>query len=794
MKLPPRNAPPGFDWIVRLSDFKIEKNHLQVKALSAQGREARLTICVLANGIWNYTFFPPGSREKKLTAVIQNRLPLHTLNLKESDGQIHVAGGEWHLIIESDPWRMKCVNKTGAVVWKENISDVDGLGRLFTLPLGFVESGGEISAVTQSFHLRPDEHLYGLGEKFTRLDKAGQKIVTWTQDALGSTSERSHKNIPFLISTRGYGFFLNSSARISWDLGVTSTQSCIIFQEDEPLDVFLIPGHNPADILYRYCQLTGFSPLPPKWSFGLWISSGGTYRDRETIEKLIGGLETHGVAADVVHVDPWWMRWRKYCDFQWNEEAFPNANEFIETVHQNGLKLCLWIQPYISVESELFEYGKNHDLFVKRPNGEVYIIDYGLSLAPRPDGIIRTANGSEGWNAPVAIIDLTNPAAYRWFQDLMRPVLRQGVDVFKTDFGEDIPEDAVFSNGESGRTLHNLYPLLYNRAVFEVTRQEKGYGLVWARSAFSGSQKFPLCWSGDPAADWESLAATIRGGLSLGMSGIPFWSHDIGGYRGTPSAELYIRWAQFGLLCSHSRMHGDSPREPWAFGEKALKIVRKYIDLRYRLFPYLYSTAKQACRTGLPVIRAMPLAFPDDPNSHHQELQFMLGEWLLVAPIYDPGNSRFVYLPPGEWIDYFDHTEFTGPGMIKVTAPLEKLPLFVRRGAILPLAPNGYRISENRTDPLILEIFPAEKSHYILAEDEGDTEIVCMAAGTRIRLDILGPVDRKYLIRLNSKEEIKHIEVRRNDHVFDFSKENIKQTVTGVEIEIPFNPPLRRTK
>ncbi len=433
----------------------------------------------------------------------------------EPDG-LAVTGLRFGLRIGFTPLSLRLLDRRGRPLLADNPADVDGLGRPFVPPLGFVREGRAAIRTTQSFKLGPEEHLYGLGEKFTRLDKAGSRLVSWTRDALGSTSERSHKNIPFLWSDRGWGLFVDGGARIDWDLGATSTQSFTVSVAGGTLDAYAFFGPAPARLLKRYTDLTGRAPVPPKWSFGLWVSSGGTYRTQAEIEALVDGLAGHDIPAGVVHVDPWWMRWRQYCDFRWNREAFPHPDSLIRKLHGLGLKLCLWEHPYISIESDLFELGKRKGYFLKRPDGGVYVIDYGLSLAPRPDGIVRRAGRADSWNARVAIIDLTNPEALAWFKDLHRPLLRQGVDVFKTDFGEDIPADAVFHDGTTGATRHNIYPLLYNQAVAEVTREERGYGLVWSRSGAAGSQRYPVAWSGDPAADWDSLAATVRGGLSAG--------------------------------------------------------------------------------------------------------------------------------------------------------------------------------------------------------------------------------------------------------------------------------------
>ncbi|HEX9006109.1 MAG TPA: TIM-barrel domain-containing protein, partial [Bacteroidota bacterium] len=488
--------------------------------------------------------------------------------------------------------------------------------------------------------------------------------------------------------------------------------------------------------------------------------SGGTYRDRGAIEELVAGLRGHGIPADVVHVDPWWMRWRRYCDYRWDEESFPHPQEFIDGLHRQGLRLCLWEHPYISVESDLFDHGVARGYFALKPDGSPYVFDYGLSIAPRPDGAVRKAAEGDSWNARVAVIDLTNAEASGWFKDLHRPLLRMGVDVFKTDFGEDIPEDAVFSNGMTGRTMHNLYPLLYNEAVFGVTREENGAGIVWGRSGTAGSQRYPVCWSGDPAADFESLASTVRGGLSAGMSGIPFWSNDIGGYRGTPDPELYVRWAQFGLLCSHSRMHGDSPREPWHFGDEACRIVRDFVKLRYRLFPYLYSTAYEATG-GMPVLRALPLVYPDDPNAYGKDFEFLVGPWILAAPIYRRGErtsagsyrcTRKVYLPEGSWYDYWEGMRFEGPGTLDVDAPLERIPLYLKGGAILPMMEFAPRIPQERVDPLIVDLYPEGESRYAFREDEGTTEFRCVKEKDRIIVEWKGEMSRKIEVRIRGKK------------------------------------------
>lgn len=747
---PPHNAPAGFDRLLNLKDWKLENGILSAEIVTSTGGTARATFQALTPSIWRFAFASHGVKAHTPGPMIAMTPGAGVPLRAGEDGEgITVTGPLLSLRLGAKAWSVAFIDQNGRDLWRENPTDIDGLGRPFILPAGFVRRDGSVTCVTESFHIGPDEHLFGLGEKFTPLDKTRQRIVSWTQDAFGSTSERSHKNVPFLWSTRGYGILVDSTARITWELGTVSCQSGTIRAEEDSFEAYILYGPTPAEILRHYADLTGHAPVPPKWTFGLWVSSGGTYRDRPSIEKLVDGLEKNDVPADVVHIDPWWMRWRHYCDFRWDETSFPRPQEMIEDIHRRGLKVCLWEHPYVSVESDLFGQGTAQGYFVKRPDGDPYVIDYGLSLAPRPDGQVRSATPEDSWNARVAIIDLTYPPACKWFKDLHRPILRMGVDVFKTDFGEDIPEDAIFSNGETGRTMHNLYPLLYNKAVFEVTGEEKGAGIVWSRSGTAGSQRYPVCWSGDPAADFDSLACTMRGGISAGMSGIPFWSNDIGGYRGTPGEELYIRWAQFGLLCSHSRMHGDSPREPWQFGARALEIVRDFIKLRYRLIPYIYSCAHEASETGLPVLRGLPIVCPDDPNVYDKDLEFMIGPWMLAAPAYDRSKFRNAYIPGGTWFNYWNGARVEGPRTLRVDLPLETVPLFIREGAIIPMAAHSMRVPPGPEGTLTLEVYPGGRSEYMFREAEGVTQIGCTALDSHITFEWEGPIERETTVRFN---------------------------------------------
>jgi alpha-D-xyloside xylohydrolase len=763
-KARPNDAPPRYSWIVSAREWQVEDDTLIVTLQTESGQRAAIRFRAEHPAVWRIAFFPPGlAPEFREPVAAQPVLTPVPLAVEKTERGLRVTGPELALDLDFEPWAMRFRDGSGKEIFGENPADVDGLGRPFILPLGYVTGQAkvvgkpQVAAVVESFRLHPGEHLYGLGEKFGPLNKVGQRVVSWNRDALGSTTERSHKNIPFVWSDRGYGLFIDTGARITWELGTASCQSAQIQVEEEILDAYLIYGPAPARIIDHYAGLTGRASLPPIWTFGLRLSTGGTYRTQADVANLIIGLEKHELPADAIHIDTWWMRDRRYCDFEWNREAFPRPKELIESIHRRGLKLTLWEQPYISVESELFKVGKENSYFVRRPDGEVYIIDYGLSLAPRPDGAVRFASSEDAWNAPVAIVDFTNPEAAGWFKHLHKLLLDMGVDAFNTDFGEDVPEDAVFADGRTGAVMHNIYPLLYNRAVFDATRDEKGSASVWARSAFAGSQQYPVNWSGDPASDFESLACSVRGGLSAGLSGLPFWSSDTGGYRGMPSPELYVRWAQFGLFCSHIRMHGDSPREPWHFGDEAMAIVRKYVILRYELFPYIYSAAFEASLKGIPVIRALPLVFPEDPNVHDKDFEFMFGPSILVAPVVEPGIKHRVYLPEGSWFNYWTGKPFKGPKNLALDVPLDILPLYVRGGAIVPKMQRAWRIPEERIDPLIVEVWPQGSSSHRLYEDDGVTEFSCVQGREAIDFEWSGPVSRRIILHFKGIKPPKRI-------------------------------------
>ncbi len=558
-----------------------------------------------------------------------------------------------------------------------------------------------------SIALASGEPVYGLGEKFGPLDKRGQLIHSDVHDALGVNTGLSYKNAPFAWSpgtgAGAWGAFVNTPARVTHGVGHPdwSHRSYAIVVQDEALDLFLFAAGTPAGILDHYTQLTGRAPAVPRWSLGLWVSRA-YYKTPEEAAAVAAKLRARKIPCDVLTLDgraAWKVETR--FNFRWDPERFPDPRAALAAIKAHHLRVCVWEYPYVSVNDPLFgELAQRHYLLTTA-YGDPYVFRWDTDPATSPFGNVLTPLPESG------IVDFTNPAAFAWWRDQHKPLFADGVDVIKSDFGEHVPDDALAFNGDAGARLHNVYPQLYNQCVYEATARfqpkDAGPPIVWSRAGWSASQRYPLGWGGDPQSDWEGLAASIRGGLSLGMSGNPYHSSDIGGFYGAaqPDAELYLRWLQATVFSSHIRVHGIGEREPWAFGPEAEAIARKWLAFRYRLIPYLERAVVQATRTGLPVMRAMPLAFPNNPLTRAYETQFLCGEALLVAPILAPGGEAEIALPPGGWYDLNTRTRYAGRQVLRYRATLDQFPVFGREGHALPLGRAVQHTGEiDATNPL----------------------------------------------------------------------------------------------
>ena len=518
------------------------------------------------------------------------------------------------------------------------------------------------------------ENIYGLGERFTAFVRNGQSVDIWNRDG-GTSSEQSYKNIPFYLSNRGYGVFVNHPGQVAFEVASEKVTKVQFSVEDEALEYFVIDGPTPKGVLDRYTQLTGKSALPPAWSFGLWLTTSFTTDyDEATVTGIIDGMDARALPLHVFHFDCFWMKAFQWCDFEWNRETFPDPEGMLARLKARGLKICVWINPYIAQASPLFDEGRQWGYLLRRTNGDVWQWDR--------------------WQPGQAIVDFTNPQACIWYADHLRRLIAMGVDCFKTDFGERIPTDVVYFDGSDPQRMHNYYTQIYNKLVFEVMQQELGAqeAVLFARSATAGGQQYPVHWGGDCNSTYESMAESLRGGLSLGLSGFAFWSHDIGGFENTAPADVYKRWCAFGLLSSHSRLHGSrSYRVPWLFDDEAVDVLRHFTQLKCRLMPYLYDVAAQACVTGTPVMRAMLLDFPDDPATHHLDRQYMLGDSLLVAPVFNTTGEVDYYLPDGCWTHLLSGEQVQGGSWRRERHGFMSLPLYVRPNTLLALGANAQR-------------------------------------------------------------------------------------------------------
>jgi alpha-D-xyloside xylohydrolase len=553
--------------------------------------------------------------------------------------------------------------------------------------IGFMSLDGK-HYVREQLDLGVGDMVYGLGERFGPLVRNGQVVDIWNADA-GTSSEQAYKNVPFYLTNAGYGVFVNHPGLVSFEVASEAVSRVQFSVEGQSLEYYVIYGPSPKEILRKYTLLTGRPALPPMWSFGLWLSTSFTTSyDEKTVSGFVDGMIERDLPLSVFHFDCFWMREFNWCDFEWDPRTFPDPAGMLERLKSRDLRISVWINPYVAQRSPLFAEGVKGGYLLRKPNGDVWQWDL--------------------WQPGMALVDFTNPAAREWYASKLDALLEQGVDCFKTDFGERVPTDVAYFDGSDPERMHNYYTYLYNQTVFEVLRKRRGDGdaVVFARSATAGSQQFPVHWGGDCESTYESMAESLRGGLSLGMSGFGYWSHDIGGFEGTPDPALFKRWIAFGMLSSHSRLHGSSSyRVPWLFDEEAVDVLRVFAKLKARLMPYLQHGALQASTEGTPMMRAMALEFPDDPACTYLERQYMLGDALLVAPVFSDNGEVSYYVPEGVWTNYFTDEEIHGPRWVQATCDFLTVPLLVRPNTVLPFGAVDDRPDYEYAEGVTLKVY-----------------------------------------------------------------------------------------
>ncbi|MFI2296757.1 alpha-xylosidase [Isoptericola sp. NPDC019571] len=571
--------------------------------------------------------------------------------------RVHRGGG-WHVDVEHD----------GRVLTSSLPKSVGAM----SATSGPLEGG---TWVHEQLTLEPGEHVYGLGERFGPFVKNGQSVDVWNEDG-GTSSEQAYKNVPLYLTSKGYGVFVAHPERVSLEVASEVNTRVQFSVEGQSLEYYVIAGPTPKDVLRRYTALTGRPARVPAWSYGTWLSTSFTTDyDEATVTSFVDGMAERGLPLSVFHFDCFWMREYQWCDFEWDPRVFPDPEGMLARLHDRGLKVSVWINPYIGQRSPLFEEGRAKGYLLRTTDGGVWQWDL--------------------WQAGMALVDFTNPEAADWYLGHLERLLDQGVDAFKTDFGERVPtEDVVWHDGSDPRKMHNYYAELYNELVFRLLERRRGRGdaVVFARSATAGGQQFPVHWGGDCDSTYASMGESLRGGLSLALSGFGYWSHDIGGFEGTPDAGVFKRWLAFGLLSSHSRFHGSSSyRVPWAFDEEAVDVARRFAHLKMSLMPYLAQAGEEAHAAGTPIMRPMVLEFPRDRATFGVDMQYMLGGSLLVAPVFRADGTVEYYVPEGTWTRLLDgadggHAEtVTGPRWVTETHGFDSLPVLVRPGTVLPV-------------------------------------------------------------------------------------------------------------
>lgn len=579
-------------------------------------------------------------------------------------------------------------------------------------------SGGEVWAVDQ-LALGVGHLVYGLGERFGPLVKNGQTVDIWNADG-GTSSEQAYKNVPFYLTNAGYGVFVRHPEEVSFEVGSEAVSATQFSVAGESLEYYVIHGATPKEILATYTALTGRAPQVPAWSYGLWLSTSFTTSyDEATVTSFVDGMGERDLPLSVFHFDCFWMREFHWCDFVWDPATFPDPEGMISRLKAKGLRICVWINPYIAQRSALFAEGMEKGYLVRRPDGSVWQWDK--------------------WQAGMGLVDFTNPAAVDWFTGALGRLLDIGVDAFKTDFGERIPTDVVWHDGSDPERMHNYYAHLYNRAVFDllVHRRGEGEAVLFARSATAGGQQFPVHWGGDCDSTFPSMAESLRGGLSLAYSGFGYWSHDIGGFEGRPDPAVFKRWVAFGLLSSHSRLHGsDSYRVPWAFDDEAVDVTRRFTRLKLALMPYLMRVGREVTTHGVGVMRPMLLEFPEDPAVAHLDRQYLLGDSLLVAPVFSADGLVDYYVPAGRWTSLLDGSTVTGPGWVREEHDFSSLPLLVRPDTVLPLGARTDTTDYDWADGVTLalvELAPGEREVTVPGWQGGaDTVFAVARRGRRL--------------------------------------------------------------
>ena len=620
-------------------------------------------------------------RKDEESLMLAGPVPTTSAWKMKSDGKTIAYTTDYGTVeIQKYPWRIVLKDKSGKVLTQtRHIIDNDS-SQVKLLPFSFIKRGSDNSrSVNPVLTIAPGERIYGCGESFGALNKVGQKVQIMVTDPQGPETDGQYKPVPFYFSNRGYGIFMHTSAPVTADFGASYIGAQRLFMADEQIDFFVFFG-SPKDILNEYTNITGKSPMLPLWTFGTWMSRI-TYFSQEEGLEIARQLRQNKIPSDVIHFDTGWFGVDWQCDYEFAKDRFKDPKGMLDQLKRDGFHTCLWQLPYFTPKNRFFRE----------------LVDGGMA--------VKNAAGSLPYED--AVLDLSNPKTVKWYQDKIANLIKLGVGAIKCDFGEAAPYDGFYYSGRGGLYEHNLYPVRYNKALFEAVKANSGEGVIWARSAWAGSQRYPLHWGGDAATTNTGMLGDLRGGLSFGLSGFSFWSHDMGGFVTASPEDIYRRWLPFGFLSSHTRAHGAPPTEPWLISESFTKAFRQAAEMKYKLMPYVYAQAKDCSERGLPMVRALLVEFPEDPGAWLVEDEYMFGSQILVAPLLESGNSRTCYLPKGKWIDYQTGKVYEGGYQ---TIKVGEIPavILVRDGSLIPHVPLAQRTDQIQWDKVEWKAYKAD--------------------------------------------------------------------------------------
>jgi alpha-D-xyloside xylohydrolase len=780
------------EFVQAISSFEKNNSGVVFHCLTSTGKTVDITFTVCTPEILRVQMCPdPELKNVKGLLEIKQDWAATSLTVTEKPESISLDTGSLRIEFQKKPWKYAVYDKQGQIVVQEHIKDTDTQGNFRGLPIGFTTVGGKVHKSNETFALAQDENFYGLGERFTKLNKLGLRVDGWQANGWGAGTDDCYKEIPFVMSTGGYGIFANTTFRTRWDMGSRSVVSYTFLIDDPRLDYFIIYGPSLKQILARYDEITGWPAFPPKKSFGIWFKvPGRTTGDGSpmAMAKKFRDMDlpmdffTHVVSIRTMN----------------QQDELVLTRQLSAELGKMGIEIGMYVSPFMEMDWEIAQEARAKGYVLTKEDGSPYeaILAGAPSKPVKVEHSLEAIERDDEWRdryykanrVPLLLPDFTNPAVFQWWKEKVGSYVKAGCfGSGMSDFGEDIPVDAHYHNKRSGLEMHNMYQMLYQKATFEgIAENSDRRPLINARSGTAGMQKYPICWSGDPECEWDEMASTLRAGLSIGLSGVPFWSNDIAGYQnfGGLTTELYIRWMQMDLFQSHTRFNGLPLRAPWAFGDRAVENYRKYAKLRYRLLPYIYSHAYNATKAGLPMIRAMVLDFQDDPSTHNLQDQYMFGDALLVAPVYRPVSKRTVYLPAGTWYDYETGKEYTGPNTLRIEPPLDVLPLYVKENSIIPMGPNIAYIGEKPTNPITLDTWLSSEAECTLYDDDERArtqEIVkCRASKKENQITLnVGASTKTFIARFNKTSRPKHVTLNGKDMPHLNSLQEIEKAELG---------------